>query len=99
MFVALEHLIRLEEGYRRVFQIDRRHYLLIVVENQPILLENSCPHQGASLHNATLDGRVLRCARHGMAFDLHRGVALDSNCPPLRLLPLAYDGDRVGLDL
>ncbi|WP_372239619.1 Rieske (2Fe-2S) protein [Pseudomonas sp. L-22-4S-12] len=31
-----------------------------------MLLENRCPHQGAPLHNATLAGTVLRCARHGV---------------------------------
>ncbi len=99
MFVALERLVRLDDGYRRVFQVQGRQILLIVANSRPILLENRCPHQGAPLHNGTLDGRVLRCPRHGFAFDLDSGRALDAPCAPLHLLAPAYDGDRIGLDL
>ncbi|MFI8610841.1 Rieske (2Fe-2S) protein [Pseudomonas sp. NPDC077649] len=60
MFIALERLINLDEGYRRSFQVAGRSLLLLVVEGQPVLLENRCPHQGAPLHDASLQGRVLR---------------------------------------
>ncbi|MGF6693048.1 3-phenylpropionate/trans-cinnamate dioxygenase ferredoxin subunit [Metapseudomonas resinovorans] len=99
MFVALERLINLQDGYRGVFQFQGRHLLLIVVDQQPILMENRCPHQGAPLHAGTLEGGVLRCSRHGIAFDLASGRPVSAPCPPLRRLPLAYDGDRIGLDL
>lgn len=99
MFVALERLINLQDGYRRTFQVASRDLLLLVVDGQPLLLENRCPHQGAPLHNATLSGRVLRCARHGLEFDLHSGRSLNGRCAPLSRLSLAYDGDRIGIDV
>lgn len=99
MFIALERLINLQDGYRGTFQVQGWQLLLIVVDQQAILLENRCPHRGAPLHNGTLEGRVLRCSRHGIAFDLNSGRALDAACSPLLRLTLAYDGDRVGLDL
>ncbi|MFZ6046557.1 Rieske (2Fe-2S) protein [Pseudomonas sp. CR3202] len=99
MLVALERLISLQEGYRGTFQVQGRQLLLIVVDQQPILMENRCPHQGAPLHAGTLDGRVLRCFRHGIAFDLVDGRRVNAPCLPLQRLPLAYDGDRIGLDL
>jgi len=70
-----------------------------VVEGQPLLLENRCPHQGAPLHNATVAGRVLRCARHGAEFDLFSGRALNAHCAGLTRLNPDYDGDRIGVDL
>ncbi|MNZ72663.1 Toluene 1,2-dioxygenase system ferredoxin subunit [compost metagenome] len=100
MFVALERLINLQDGYRSTFQVRGRQLLLIVVDQRPILMENRCPHQGAPLHAGTLDGSVLRCSRHGIAFDLaNGGQPVNAPCPPLQRLPLAYDGDRIGLDL
>ncbi|WP_271408222.1 Rieske (2Fe-2S) protein [Pseudomonas sp. Q1-7] len=99
MFVALERLINLQDGYQKTFEVQGRQLLLIVVDQQPILMENRCPHQGAPLHTGTLEGRLLRCSRHGIAFDLVHGRALNAPCPPLQRLPLAYDGDRIGLDL
>ncbi|MCY1281452.1 hypothetical protein D9M68_318060 [compost metagenome] len=99
MFVALERLLNLQEGYRRTFQLVGRNLLLLVVERQPLLLENRCPHQGAPLHNATLAGSVLRCSRHGAEFDLFSGRPLNMHCPGLTRLALVYDGDRIGVDL
>ncbi|HSX71362.1 MAG TPA: Rieske (2Fe-2S) protein [Pseudomonas sp.] len=99
MFVALERLINLQDGYRRTVRVAGRELLLLVVEQQPLLLENRCPHQGAPLHNATLSGRVLRCARHGVEFDLYSGQPLNARCPALNRFDLAYDGDRIGIDV
>lgn len=99
MFVALERLINLQDGYRRTFRVAGRDLLLLVVDGQPLLLENRCPHQGAPLHNATLSGQVLRCARHGLEFDLRSGRALNAQCAALVRFSLVYDGDRVGIDV
>ncbi|MBC9250634.1 Rieske iron-sulfur protein [Pseudomonas alcaligenes] len=99
MFIALERLINLDDGYRQSFQVDGRSLMLLVVENQPLLLESRCPHQGASLHSATVVGRVLRCSRHGIEFDLLSGRPLNAACTNLTLLKPAYDGDRIGIDL
>lgn len=99
MFVALERLINLQDGYRRAFKVAGHDLLLLVVEQQPVLLENRCPHRGAPLHDATLGGHSLRCARHGVEFDLRSGRPLNGQCAPLSLLRLAYDGDRIGIDI
>ncbi|MFT5782079.1 MAG: nitrite reductase/ring-hydroxylating ferredoxin subunit [Pseudomonas sp.] len=99
MFVALERLLNLQTGYRRRFQIDGKHLLLLVVEVQAVLLDSRCPHQGVSLETASLVGRVLRCSRHGVEFDVLSGQALNLNCPGLRHLPLVYHGDRIGIDV
>lgn len=99
MFVALERLINLQEGYRRVFTVAGRDLLLLVIDNRPLLLENRCPHQGAPLTNATLIGSILRCSRHGVEFDLGSGRPLSVQCPALRRFNLVYDGDRIGIDV
>jgi nitrite reductase/ring-hydroxylating ferredoxin subunit len=99
MFVPLERLINLNEGYRQVFKVAGRDLLLLVVDDQPLLLEDSCPHQGAPLRGATLVGTVLRCQRHGIEFQLPSGRALQASCPALKMLPLAYSGDRIGVDV
>jgi len=99
MFVPLERLINLDEGYRRTFQVAGRSLLLLVVGNQPLLIEDSCPHQGAPLSRGTLVDRVLRCQRHGMEFQLPSGRSLQPSCPGLNMLQLAYEGDRIGIDV
>lgn len=90
MFVPLERLINLVEG---------RNLLLLVLDNQPLLLEYSCPHRGAPLSAGTVVDNVLRCTRHGMEFELPGGRALQPSCPGLSMLKLVYDGDRIGVDV
>ncbi|MCJ8167824.1 Rieske (2Fe-2S) protein [Atopomonas sediminilitoris] len=99
MFVALERLINLEEGYRQVFRVAGRELLLMVVEQQPLLIDNRCPHIGAPLANASLQANTLCCARHGVRFDLQSGQALDGQCPALTFYRVVYEGDRLGVDL
>lgn len=99
MFVALERLINLQDGYRQAFRVAGLDLLLLVVERQPLLPENRCPHRGTPLQDATLSGSVLRCARHGVEFDLHSGRPLNAHCAALRRFSLAYDGDRIGIDV
>lgn len=99
MFYPLERLINLSEGYRQTFKVAGRDLLLMVVDNQPLLLEDSCPHQGAPLRTATLVGTVLRCQRHGIEFQLPSGRALQPACPNLKMFALVYDSDRIGIDV
>jgi nitrite reductase/ring-hydroxylating ferredoxin subunit len=99
MFIALERLLNLEDGYRQVFQVQGRSLLLLVVEGRARLLENRCFHQAASLHNAILTAGMLHCVRHGIEFELASGRALNAQCPGLAYLPLAYKADRVGIEL
>lgn len=100
MFVALERLINLQEGYRKTFQVSGQQLLLLVVDNQPLLIESRCPHQGAPLHSATLEGNVLRCQRHGIEFRLPCGQPVQqAACTSLKVFSLAYEGDRIGIDV
>ncbi|MGT2428860.1 Rieske (2Fe-2S) protein [Cupriavidus basilensis] len=45
-------------------------------------LEDSCPHQGASLSAGRLQGHVVNCPAHGLKFNVTTGCAVAS--PTLR---------------
>lgn len=96
-FQALEKLIHLREGYRRVFRVDGRELLLIVTEDQPHLLQRHCPHMGQALDQATINDGKLVCPRHGFSFDLRSGRC-DQECKPLNRVPLRYHGNTIGID-
>ncbi|MFC0667093.1 Rieske (2Fe-2S) protein [Azotobacter chroococcum] len=75
MFVALERLLHLHEGYRRTFRIAGRNLLLLIVDNNAVLLENRCPYQGAELQDEKPE-RVdvaLSSARHRVRSVLRSG--------------------------
>ncbi len=68
----------------------------LIVANSLLNVPESRCHGGvAPLRGIRPGGRVLRCSRHGIAFDLERaGVCAAQRFP----LP-AQDGDRDGPDL
>jgi len=51
---------------------------LFNVDGQLYAIDDSCPHQGASLCSGRLEGQVIRCCAHGLRFDLASGYLLNS---------------------
>jgi nitrite reductase/ring-hydroxylating ferredoxin subunit len=55
------------DGHRlAVFNLDGTYYVI----------DDMCPHSGASLSEGDWDGRVVRCPWHGSEFDITTGEAL-----------------------
>jgi nitrite reductase/ring-hydroxylating ferredoxin subunit len=100
-YYRLEKLINLHEGYRQVFRVDGIALLLMVENGRRYLLRNMCPHKGFPLHNGTMSGSRLRCAFHAIEFDLEQ----EGRCvqhpmqPGVKLYPLVYEGNEVGVEL
>lgn len=65
-------------GGRALFEVDGRSLALFNVEGRLYAVDDSCPHQGASLCGGRLDGRVIQCCAHGLRFDLRSGYLLNS---------------------
>ena len=99
-FVALEMLHQLYDGYRKVCRVDGRDLLLMQEEGKVLLINNSCPHPGATLVHASCIGGALRCPKHGISFDLATGRARDGICSSgLVFVPIIYEGGRLGIEL
>jgi 3-phenylpropionate/trans-cinnamate dioxygenase ferredoxin subunit len=60
-------------GQRKLVFIDGRSVVLFNVDGALHAIDNSCPHNGASLASGQLDGCMLRCPAHGLRFDLRTG--------------------------
>jgi len=58
-------------------------------------IDDSCPHQGASLCGGRLEGRVIQCCAHGLRFDLASGYLLNSTALKIRTYPIEYQGNEV----
>ncbi len=63
----------LAPGQRKLAFIDGRSIVLFNIEGEVHALDNSCPHNGASLASGQLEGRWLRCPAHGLRFDVTTG--------------------------
>ena len=68
--VALDALA---PGQRKLAFIDGRSIVLFNIDGSVHALDNSCPHNGASLASGQLEGRLLRCPAHGLQFDVTTG--------------------------
>ncbi|MBF7729034.1 Rieske (2Fe-2S) protein [Pseudomonas sp. N040] len=60
-------------GARAALQIEDKHLALFNVDGSLFAIDDSCPHQGASLLGGDLQGRIIQCRAHGLRFDLASG--------------------------
>ncbi|SAK81800.1 Rieske (2Fe-2S) domain-containing protein [Caballeronia calidae] len=65
-----------DPGGRTLKFVDGRSVVLFNVEGVIHAIDNSCPHNGASLANGRVDGHVLQCPAHGLRFDLVSGCVV-----------------------
>jgi 3-phenylpropionate/trans-cinnamate dioxygenase ferredoxin subunit len=63
----------IEPGQRKRVFVDGRCVVIFNVDGEMYAIDDSCPHNGASLGNGELEGCVLRCPAHGLRFDLRTG--------------------------
>ncbi len=99
-FQPLEKLINLHDGYRRQFKLDNLNLLLLQEQGQLYLCEARCPHREHPLEAAVVNDGVLQCPLHQYRFALDDGrllQATEESCRGLRLFPLVYEGNEVGV--
>ena len=65
-------------GGRALIEDQDYSLALFNIAGQLFAVDDSCPHQGASLHGGKLEGRVIQCCAHGLRFDLASGNLLNS---------------------
>lgn len=101
-FVPLEKLINLEDGYRREFLVEYHRVLLLQHDGERYLLEARCPHLEHPLMESRLEGGEIVCPLHGYRFSLRTGTlihATHESCRPLKVWPVVYEGQDVGIAL
>ncbi|MCO5399545.1 Rieske (2Fe-2S) protein [Ralstonia soli] len=71
--LPVARISELSPGQRKLVFIDGRSVALFNIEGALHAIDNSCPHNGASLAGGQLNGTVLQCPAHGLRFDLATG--------------------------
>lgn len=87
----------LEDGVAVDVEIDGefRRVALFQVDGEPRGFGDVCPHAGASLSGGGVGDGVLRCPRHGAAFDVDSGEPLDVPANPAAEPVELYDVEFV----
>lgn len=78
-------------GQRKLVFVDGRSIVLFNIDGAIHAIENSCPHNGASLANGRLEGSILQCPAHGLRFDLAKPCEPGSRSLCLRKYPVRED--------
>lgn len=68
----------LSVNQRAFLQVGEKFLALFNVDEKFYAIDDSCPHQGASLFGGKLEGQVIQCCAHGLRFDLESGYLLNS---------------------
>ncbi|CAD5377762.1 (2Fe-2S)-binding protein [Pseudomonas sp. OF001] len=80
-------------GARALVESDGKSLALFNVDGQFYAIDDSCPHQGASLCGGRLDGRVIQCCAHGLRFNLASGYLLNSTALKVASYPVEAQAD------
>jgi Fe-S cluster biogenesis protein NfuA/nitrite reductase/ring-hydroxylating ferredoxin subunit len=98
-WIQLEDAARLGTGELRGLEVDGARLLLANVEGTLLAYRDQCASCGAPLHDAELDGHMLRCLACEVEFDLPRAGRAAGD-EPLQLTPvplLTADAIRVAV--
>lgn len=90
--IALASCKKVEIGNYRlaVFHVDGEFYVI----------DDRCSHAEASLSEGQLEGKIVRCPRHGAKFDITNGKALSLPAfKPVKSYKVQLDGDEVQVEL
>jgi 3-phenylpropionate/trans-cinnamate dioxygenase ferredoxin subunit len=95
--VTVARLDELPPGQRKLLFVDGKSVVLFNIDGTIHAIDNSCPHNGASLASGKLQGTVLQCPAHGLRFDLAKPCepGWASLCP--RRFAVQTTGDSVTL--
>jgi len=88
-----------EPGGRRLLHLGDRCLVVFDIDGARLAIDDSCPHQGASLFSGRRDGYFLQCPAHGLRFDLAKGCLAGNPALPLAVYPIHIDEGGVYLDL
>ncbi|CAE6765037.1 Naphthalene 1,2-dioxygenase/salicylate 5-hydroxylase systems, ferredoxin component [Paraburkholderia domus] len=71
--IPIDPVDELPPGKRKIVFVNGRSIVIFNIEGTVYAIDNSCPHNGASLASGQLDGYLLQCPAHGLRFDLTTG--------------------------
>ncbi len=95
---ALEKLINLHDGYRRIVASSGRQLLLLQEHGKLFLIDRHCPHAGQVLDEAKIEGELLTCPKHLIQFSIRDGRPHSGVCKALGVYDLVYEGNSVGVE-
>ena len=82
-------------GEMEAFDVGPHEVLLVNIDGEIHAYDGVCPHQGVSLIEGSLDGKVLTCRAHQWSFDVCTGASINPSGECLRRFELRIEDGRV----
>lgn len=82
-------------GKRALIEEGGKSLVLFNVGGAFHAIDDSCPHQGASLCGGKLEGEVIQCCAHGLRFNLNTGYLLGSTQLKVGRYPVEQAGEQL----
>jgi len=82
-------------GERAFLKAGDKFLVLFNVHEKFYAIDDSCPHQGASLFGGKLEGSTIQCCAHGLRFDLASGYLINSTQLKVASYPVEAVGGQV----
>lgn len=98
-YVRVAALSDVPAGGRKLVFVQGQGIVLFNVGGEVYALEDSCPHQGASLFSGKLDGPVVTCRAHGLRFDVRTGQMTGAAGLCVKHFPVAVTAGEISLDV
>jgi nitrite reductase/ring-hydroxylating ferredoxin subunit len=97
---AVTTLADLPPGTSQAFTVAGRRLALFNAGGRILAIDDTCPHEGASLAEGTVEGTTVTCPWHAAEFDLTCGKVL---CPPaaedVRSYVVRLNGDSIEVEI
>ena len=89
---------QLPAGGRWLARREGREIALFNVGGTLYAIDDSCPHNGASLASGRIEGTTVACRAHGLRFDLGSG-SMRGGGLQVRTYPVRVHEGRIEIDL
>lgn len=88
----------LAAGESKLFEMAGRELILCNAGGTLYVIENKCPHAGASFEGGRIRGKFISCPLHGSRFDLTTGKCLGGAYKPVLCFGVKVEDGKVWVD-
>ncbi len=94
-FQTVARIDEIPEGEGRPFEVDGHFLAVFRAGGVYYAIEDSCPHQGAPLHDGFVADGTVTCTWHGWEIRLEDGLWVDSPNIGVKTYPVRVEGDQI----
>jgi NAD(P)H-dependent nitrite reductase small subunit len=94
-FEVVAQLDQLVEGEGKVVNFHDQDVALFRIGERVYAVENTCPHQGASLAEGWLEGENVSCPWHAWCFSLTTGHMSMGDYASIQVFSVRLEGNQV----